>query len=125
MTLLTAVVIRRASREDIEKFSDMTGKPTLKAWVGELNDEIIALGGFAIYRGRWVMFLDLSPQARQFKFALVRFARHLMTEAKAEGVKFIRAEADVSEPMSRKWLCSLGFEPEPNSNLYIWRNPQT
>lgn len=115
------MIVRPATREDIENWSDAAGKPTVKAWVGELNGEVIALGGFALDRGRWFGFCDLTDEARQYKMTLMRAAHRAMAAARAQGIRFIYADADADEPRSRDWLKSLGFEPLPDTSIHRWR----
>jgi hypothetical protein len=116
------LTVRRATAEDLASFSDDRNKPTTICWCGDLDGEIIALGGFAIVRGRYYAFCDLRPEAGPYKMTLMRTARRAMNEAKARGVKFIYAQADLSEKNPVAWLRSLGFEVDPRSpHLYRWK----
>lgn len=114
--------VRPATREDIEAFSDIPNKPTLKAWVGEVDGEIVALGGFAFSKGRWFGFCDLKDEARRYKMTIARAAKMIIAEAKKQGIRFIYAEADKDEPSAVRWLTSLGFAVDPRTAfLYRWR----
>jgi hypothetical protein len=116
------MIVRPATREDIDAFSDMANKPTLKAWVGELDGRIIALGGFAFSKGRWFGFCDLEEDARRFKMTIGRAAKMILNEAKKQGIRFIYAEADPQEPGAIRWMTSLGFTVDPRTAyLYRWR----
>ena len=115
-------ILRRATREDIEKFSPLPNKPTILAWVGELDGEIIGIGGLAYSKGRWFAFCDLKEEARKHKMTIARAARKTMNEARNLGIRFVYADMDKNEPMARKWFERLGFEPDPRSGyLYRWR----
>lgn len=115
------VIIRPASREDIDAFSSIENKPTAKAYAADLDGKIIALGGLALFKGRYFAFCDLTPEARRYKVLLAKTARRLFAEARRNGVKFIYAEADTNEPHAIAWLHSLGFELDPRSQtLYRW-----
>lgn len=116
------MIVRPASREDIEAFSDMPQKPTLRAWAGEIDGRIVALGGFAFTNGRWLGFCDLTEEARKHKFAIARTAKRVLAEARKQGIRFVYAEADPTEPGARRWLASLGFTIDPRSkHLYRWK----
>ena len=116
------VVIRPATAADIEAFTDMPDKPTLRAWCMEVDGEIIALGGCALVRGRWLGFIDLTAQARQFKMHIMRAAKRYLDDARRQGVKFIFVEVDPNEPRALAWLSSLGFELDQRSqHLFRWK----
>lgn len=116
------LVVRRATREDIVAFSNITNIPTVRAHVGDLDGKIIAIGGIMRVEGRWFAFCDLTDEARQYKMTLMRTARRMLAEARARGVRFIYAERDENEPTSAAWLRSLGFEIDPRSEyLYRWK----
>ncbi|MFW6028603.1 MAG: hypothetical protein ACOC9Q_03680 [bacterium] len=115
------LIVRPATREDIEAFSEEAGKPTIRAWVGDLDGEIVAIGGFARIRGRWFGFCDLTDDARPYKMTLMRAAHRAMKAAREQGIRFIYADADRSEPRAMHWLHSLGFEPLANSSIHRWR----
>ena len=116
-------IIRPATRADIEAFSDMPGKPTIKAIVGDLDGRIIGIGGVALIAGRWIAFCDLTPDARKYKMTLARAAIRFIRDLKEQGVKFIYAEADTkNEPRAVEWIRSLGFELDPRSGInYRWK----
>ena len=116
-----SVIIRLASREDIEAFSEQPNKPTVKAWLAEKDGRIIALFGLSLQRGRWVVFCDLLEEARNYKMTIMRCGKRLMSEARAMNLRYVYAEADANEPGAVKWLQSLGFELDPRSAvLYRW-----
>ena len=115
--------VRRATREDIDTFSDLKNKPTIKAYVGEIDGKIVAIGGLALSGGRWFGFCDLTEDAREHKFTIARMGKRIMDEAKSMGLRFVYAEASPNEPTAERWLTSLGFELDPRSAyLYRWRN---
>jgi hypothetical protein len=116
-----AIVIRPATSADIDAFSSMAGKPSIRAVCMEKDGRIIALGGIAFAKGRWIGFCDLMPEARQHKMHIMRGARRFMAAARKSGVRYIYAAADLDEPRSICWLQSLGFRLDPRSGvLYRW-----
>jgi N-acetylglutamate synthase-like GNAT family acetyltransferase len=114
-------IIRRASREDIEAFSQLQDKPTVKAWCMEKDGKIVGLAGLALIRGRWHAFCDLEPDARVHKISIVRTAKKIFAEARKQGIRFVYADADPKEPRAVAWMTSLGFIKDPRTQyLYRW-----
>lgn len=116
-------VIRKATQEDIGSFSSNCNRPTIKAWCGEVDGRVVAIGGLALHRGRWIAFFDVLHEARKYKLSIVKYAKKFMRETAASDIKFIYAELDRSEPLAETWVKSLGFELDPRSkHLYRWKN---
>lgn len=114
-------VIRRATHADIAAYSDLADKPSIRALAMEQDGRVIALGGAALVRGRWVGFCDLRPEARIYKMHIARAAHRFFDEARRDGIRFIYAGRDEAEPRSLAWLESLGFILDPKSrSLYRW-----
>lgn len=116
------IVIRPATRADIEAFSDMPDKPTIRAYVAEMDGKVIGMGGMAFQKGRWIAFCDLTPESRKLKVSIVKTAGRIMDDAMKSGVRFVYAQPDLNEPGAIRWLERLGFEPDPRSGglLYRW-----
>lgn len=115
------VIVRPATRADIEAYSSQAGKPSIKAVAMEKDGAIIGLGGIACVKGRWIAFCDLKGEARAYKMHIMRAARRFLEEARREGIQFVYAARDESEPGSERWLRRLGFEIDPRSQtLYRW-----
>lgn len=114
--------VRRASREDIDAFSDLKNKPTILAYVGEIDGEIVAIGGLAFSGGRWFGFCDLREPARKHKMTIARMGKRIMDEAREMGIRFVYVQRDPNEPTALRWLTSLGFTLDPRTaTLYRWR----
>src|SRR5690606_3030352 len=110
-----------ATREDIEAFSDLPKKPTIRAWVAELDGRIVGIGGIARANGRWFAFVDLLDEARPYKVHIARSARRFLDEARRDGVRVSYAEVSRHEPRALPWLLSLGFEFDQRSqHFYRW-----
>jgi hypothetical protein len=107
------VIVRPATSDDINRFSDLSPKPSVRAWVAEKDNQIIALGGLALVRGRWFAFLDLKPEARQYKMHIMRSALRLLAQARADDIRYIYANIGPDEPKAEAWLHRLGFRPDP------------
>lgn len=115
------LIVRPATKSDIEAFSSMANKPTVRAIVGEIDGKIIGLGGLALIKGRWFAFCDLTEEARAYKMTIARAAIRLMASARRDGIKFIYAEAAPDEPRALAWFASLGFTRDPRSDhFYRW-----
>jgi N-acetylglutamate synthase-like GNAT family acetyltransferase len=115
------LIIRRASKADIEAFSPMPHKPTLLAWVGEIDGRLIGLGGLRrLQDGRWLAFLDLTDEARPYKMHIMRQALRMLAKAKEVGVKYVYAQPDPCEEKAKYWLARLGFAPDSRTPS-VWR----
>jgi hypothetical protein len=116
------LTVRPATREDIAAFSDLANKPTVRAWIGELDGAIISMGGIALVKGRWIAFVDLTEAARPYKMTIARTAIRFLEAARRDGIRFIYAEMDVKEKSAERWVHSLGFSLDPRSQyLFRWR----
>lgn len=124
------VVHRRAMREDIVGFSSKVTWPTAKAWVAEMDGAVLALGGLAIIKGRYIGFLDFTKRGREVldgnvcvQVMLLRVVKNALQEAKDQGVKFIYADAATDEhPRAAEFLERFGFHIDPRSKaFYRWK----
>ena len=116
------LVIRPATREDLDAFPTPFAKPTVKALAAEVDGEVLGVAGLAIVRGRYYAFCDLtSTQAAPYRIAVARAAKRLFAEARAAGIRYIYTNADPDEPRACRWLASLGFTPDTrHPHLYRW-----
>lgn len=108
-------------RADINAFSVMPEKPTVRAWVAELDGRIVGIGGIAREQGRWFAFIDLEDEARPYKVHIARSARRFLDQARRDGIRFIYAEVNHTDPRALLWLFSLGFEfDERSKHFHRW-----
>lgn len=117
------MIVRPATKEDIDRCELSYAKPSVKAWVID-DDGVKVLGGFALINGRWFVFCDIEPGYEgKYKTALGRIGYRAFQEMKRMGVRYIYAEADPKIPTSVRWLVRLGFMSDPrNPHLYRWEN---
>jgi RimJ/RimL family protein N-acetyltransferase len=123
------VVSRPATREDILAFSSVVKWPTAKAWIGEIDGEVVALGGLALLRGRWIGFIDVTEKGRDYltkslgvRAAMIRAMTEGLREAKRMGIRYIYAEADTQFPKARELIERMGFHIDPKSQvLHRWK----
>lgn len=115
------ITIRPATKEDMEQFKAYSEKPTMLAWVGEEDGEIIGIGGVARSKGYWIAFCDFTEKARKHKTKIVRTARMVMDEIAKRGIRYVYAEADHSEPRAVKWMESMGFTLDPRTQYFYRR----
>jgi hypothetical protein len=126
------VIRRPATREDIRAFAEATDTPTTptaKAWVGEIDGKVVALGGFARGAdGRYIGFVDVTPEGRELlkknmyvRAAFLRAAVESLREAKRAGLRFVYAKADMDQNRADELLMKLGFDQDPRTGyLYRW-----
>lgn len=119
---MSRLIVRTASREDIAAFTEDENRPTLRAWCADLDGRIIALGGVAIVKGRYIGFVDLLDEMRPYRMHIMRSAIRFLDQARRDGIRYIYADADLREKNSVAWLTRLGFERDPRSRfLYRWK----
>jgi RimJ/RimL family protein N-acetyltransferase len=123
VTQTPSVIIRPATREDINGFIPIKALPTVKAWCMEVDGKIVALGGIARNAySRWVGFIDLVDEARTHKVHIVRNAIRFLAACAADGIRYVYAEVSPDEPRALAFLTRLGFETDPRSpKLLRWR----
>lgn len=115
---------RPATREDIEVFYGGEGaSPTVKAWVGLVDGVPAAIGGFRYENGCVVAFFDIrSADLRRAKLAIYKGAKTVMSDAKANGYRFVYAVMDPNEPTASRFLTRLGFQQDNiDPSLFVWR----
>ena len=114
-------VTRWATRDDIEAYSPLRNKPTIRALCIEVDGEIVALGGLAFSQSRWIMFCDVQDEGRRYKVALMKAAKRMIEEAGRMGIRYVYATASPSERNSVRWVESLGFKIDPRTpDIYRW-----
>ena len=117
------MLIREATLDDVRAVSGFEHVPSVKAWAGEVDGRVVGVAGFAFYKGRWIGFCDLLPEARKYKMTLARGAIRAMKSAKESGIRFVYAEASTDEPGAVRWMTSLGFEKDPRKPaIYRWKS---
>ena len=98
----------------IERYGEMGAGPTIKGIAALLDGRVIAIAGFRLVQGKvWVVFCDLTDEARPLKVTMHRTALKLMAEAKTQHRRIL-AVCDEREPTAPRWLKRLGFEPDEN-----------
>ena len=115
------LLIRPATREDIEAACSLPLYPRMRALVAERDGALIGFAGVFVREGRWYGFADLTDGLRAHRFLLARAARSFLSDIKRDGIKYIYAEVSPIQPRSLPWLKSLGFRPDPKgSHFYRW-----
>lgn len=119
------LIVREATAADIEKFSPRFRLATIRGLVGDLDGEIITLGGLTLIKGRWYAFLDIKDGAFDvpgYRIALMRAGKRVMAMARELNIRFLYVEPDASEHGAVRWLTSLGFAPYGSgSHIYRWK----
>lgn len=110
--------IRPATIDDIRRLSEHP-LPSMRAWVAEMDGEIIAACGLVLWAGRWYIFADVGEKMKPFKISIVKHGMKVIKEAKNMGLKRLYAKHDSLQPAAVKWMHSLGFHEE--SDFFVWR----
>lgn len=108
----TGPIIRPATAADLAEFYASRRKgplPTVTAWVGVVDGEVICVGGLNHYLGYVEAFLDLTPVAMLYKLEMFRAARQFL--AKVPHGKVILATGDPSFARIDRWMVAMGFRP--------------
>lgn len=118
------IVVRQARAEDFEAFVTVASRPTVRAWVGELDGDPVIVGGVARGAdGRWYAFFDIRDEARFAKKTIVKAARDFFARL---DVRYVYAMIDEREKNARAWTERLGFRPDPHStHLVRWENARS
>jgi hypothetical protein len=116
------LIIRAATKQDIESYAGRPSAQTIRAVVGELDGRIIGIGGMYLQKGRWYGFADIPDECRKYKVSIIRASIRFLADARRSGVRIVYAVRDEGEAGSLKWLTSLGFEIDPRSMIFFrWR----
>jgi hypothetical protein len=122
MSTQMSLIVRNATRADIEAYANKPPAQTIRAIVGDLDGRIIGIGGMYLQSGRWYAFADLPEEARKYKVHIMRAAIRFLADARRSGVRIVYAVRDEGEAGSLIWLTSLGFEIDPRSMIFFrWR----
>lgn len=122
---MRTVEVRKARPEDFEAFYlHEESMPTVRAWVGLLDDWPVMIGGVARgQEGRWYAFFDIKEDGRFAKKTIVRAAREFFENLDA---KYVYAMIDDREKNARKWAERLGFKQDPHSTQFVrWENTRS
>ena len=116
------LVIRRATRDDIDNFFGKDKVPfSLTATIALEDDEPIAMGGLVHARGRVWAFLDLREPARKYKMQIYKTIKKTLNDAKEAGHRYIFVNCDLNEALSPKLLAKFGFRPlQDGTGLWRW-----
>lgn len=115
-------VVRPATIADVRAYyGKRKTLPTVDAVVGELDGELIGIGGFAHTNGRIIGFMDLKPAARPWVRHLYGAVRQYMRKAQDVEYKVIYACPDEDEATADRFLRHFGFEPIVDKSVYRWK----
>lgn len=123
-TRLARPVVRPATQADILAFYKKPLQQTVIAKVGVVRGRIIGCGGVAYIDGKAFVFFDLKPSARRYKVTIVKAAKQVIDEVRANGCRVMWADLDPDEVGAERWARSLGFEPTLKARLYRWQSGQ-
>lgn len=110
------MIIREATRRDIEDFMGHDDIPTNKSWICVDNGTVVCLSGLMRYDNRWFVYFEIGDAEllKRHRIAIVRYVRRIVNGY--PGVLY--ALINVDHPRSAKWLVSLGFLPTSQTGLF-------
>lgn len=105
------IVIRPATRADIDAMIDEKLPWRVRAWAVEKGDELLGIGGFAYQPNDTIAaFVLKKPGAEKYAVSLHRAGLMAMREAKRLGYRRIVALAEQTNEAAERWLIRLGFK---------------
>lgn len=121
LTRMNRVVLRPATRAD---FAALLAEPLpwrLRAIAGEINGELLAVGGLAFPPDHAVTaFLQAGANARRYPVSLHRAALMILAEARRRRIPRVVAVADSGIEPAARWLARLGFERAHLDGHEVW-----
>ena len=112
--------ISRATIEDLKGFyGDQYYMPTGKFWKAEIDQDLVAIGGYARTPKGWFGFLELKDPMRQFPMHIGRMGKRVLMDWKRTGKTRLSAIQNPNEPTAERWLTSLGFKQD-EEDPEIW-----
>ena len=115
--------IRPATRADFVSFSGRPPEMAARAYVAELDGDILALAGIYYCAGVAIAFCEMDDAMRQHRKSIMRGARLVMREVIASMRMPVFAICSKREPNAPAFLSRLGFEPAGVTGLgalYRW-----
>lgn len=114
------IEMRWVTPADIDAFYGARPPQTVRALALVEEGKVIAIGGLTSEKQYAVAFIDLKPEARKHKKALVRAMRTAYERLVQNSKQPIIAIADPNEPTAAGLLEHFGFEHIGESE-YQWR----
>lgn len=102
------VIIRRATKEDLEAFYGRENRPSCKAWIAFWKGEAACVAGIALERIGPVAFSDVKPGINAPTITIWRTAKVMLEEMRKREVPLI-VGVNKCVPNSYRFLKSLGF----------------
>lgn len=116
-------VIRPATPEDVESWYGKKQRASMRAIVGELEGEIVAIGGVYREEGAMVGLVGVRHHVRHRRRDLALMARE--GRKILQDYAFVVAFADKDEPTADGLIRHFGFEHHGSTKLgevYLWTN---
>jgi hypothetical protein len=118
------VTLRPATRADFHALYGKDPAPRCRAWAGEVDGRLIALGG-AMYgvhpQAAVTVFIEGIDEACRYPVALHKAALSTLCALKEAGLRDLALVVDESRPRAKAWAARLGFKPEDDSGVWVCR----
>jgi len=113
------MLVRPATRQDLEAFYGRGDFPTARALVGVIADEVVAVAGVSLRHGRRIVFADINESVDRNSFSFRRAAVAAIRFVQKAG--FDAAFANPNESTAPHLLQRVGLErlgPSEHGDFY-------
>lgn len=117
------VILRPATRADIDALIVEPLPHRIRAWAAERGGELLAVGGLVFQPGEIVAaFLILNAPAKSFALSLHKAGKHMMDEARRIGIRRVVATAQSGNDAAAPWLLRFEFKPVVvgGETVFVW-----
>lgn len=111
---MIAPEVRPATLADVLSFYGARPTTTVKAYVAELDGEVIGIGGIEYVGMTKVAFIWAKPELKAYPILMTKFARKIVNENSP-----VIALPDPEEPTADRFLTHLGFERQGEIYIHV------
>lgn len=123
---MSAVVLRHATRTDVDALIAEPLPYRIRAFAAERDGELLGVGGLAFLPDGTVgAFVHVVPGARRYRVALHKAGLRTMALARQLGVRRVVALAEPGVEPACRWLHRLGFREMTvdGEQVFAWQTP--
>lgn len=102
------VILRPATKQDVESFYGDRPLLTVRAIVAELDGDVVAIAGFAMHQGLNLAFSDLRENTNASRVMIVKYAKKMAHWMRDTGLPIYVTE-NPQRSNSHRFLSLMGF----------------